>query len=69
MQTVNKGGDVLARGATRNTFPPAGGNVTDAKWKEMWEGFDPEAYKKAPNPAQVKAEGAEKEPTTIGIPR
>jgi hypothetical protein len=69
MQTVNKGGDVLARGATRNTFPPAGGNVSDEKWNEMWGDFDPEAYKKAPNPAQMKTEGSESEVTVVGLPR
>lgn len=69
MQTVNKGGDVLASGATRNTFPPAGGSVSEEKWKEMWEGFDAEAYKNSPNPAQVKTEGSVGGGTTLGLPR
>jgi len=51
MQTVNKGGDVLARGNTSCQFPPAGGEVTQEKWDAMWQNedgtkFDPEAYKK-----------------------
>lgn len=63
MQTVNKGGDVLASGGVRNTFPPAGGSISQEKWDGMWEGFDAEAYKNAPNPAQVKTE----EPTVEAV--
>lgn len=48
MQTVNKGGDVLARGNARCTYPPAndGGKITQKKWDAMWEGYDTEEYKK-----------------------
>jgi hypothetical protein len=63
MQTINKGGDCLASGATRCQFPPVGGGISEEKWKEMWEGFDAEAYKNAPNPAQVKTE----EPTAEAV--
>lgn len=41
MQTINKGGDVLASGAARNQFPPAGGAVSQEKWNEMWKDFKP----------------------------
>lgn len=64
MQTVNKGGDVLARGNVRCQFPPAGGSVSDKQWEEMWKNedgtdFDPEAYKKGEPKDEnaVKAEG------------
>ena len=46
MQTVNKGGDVLARGNTSCQFPPAGGNVTEKKWKKIFEGWSLEDYMK-----------------------
>lgn len=44
MQTQNKGGDVLASGAVRNTFPPAGGNVSQEKWDSIFDEFDPDEY-------------------------
>jgi hypothetical protein len=65
MQTVNKGGDVLASGGVRNTFPPAGGSISQEKWDGMWEGFDAEAYKNAPNPAQVKTESTPDEGSPV----
>lgn len=42
MQTQNKGGDVLASGAVKNTFPPAGGSVTREKWDAIWKDYVPE---------------------------
>jgi hypothetical protein len=63
MQTINKGGDCLASGATRCQFPPAGRSISQEKWDRMWEGFDAETYKNAPNPAQVKT----KEPTVEAV--
>jgi hypothetical protein len=64
MQTINKGGDVLARGNASCVFPPAGGNVSQKKWDKMWEGFDPEAYKK--NKPAENGTGI-KETATIGV--
>lgn len=42
MQTINKGGDVLASGAARCQYPPAGGAVTQEKWNEIFKDFKPE---------------------------
>jgi len=36
MQTMNKGGDVLARGNARCQFAPMGGGVSQEKWDAMW---------------------------------
>jgi len=69
MQLQNGGGDRLASGASRAQFRPAGENITRERWEEIWADFDPEAYKKAPNPAQVKTKNSEKESVTIGIPK
>lgn len=41
MQTINKGGDVLASGAARNQFPPAGGAVSQEKWDEIFKDYNP----------------------------
>jgi hypothetical protein len=59
MQTVNKGGDVLARGNARCTYPPAGGNVSQKKWNSIFEGFNAEEYRKSAKPKDENAEKAE----------
>jgi hypothetical protein len=41
MQTQNKGGDVLASGAVKAQFPPAGGSVTQEKWDEIFKDYNP----------------------------
>lgn len=46
MQTINKGGDVLARGGVKNQFPPAGGGVTQEKWDSIFADFNLDEYKK-----------------------
>lgn len=46
MQTINKGGDVLASGGVRAQFPPAGSGMSQEEWDAMWGDYDPEAYKK-----------------------
>ena len=33
---MNNGGDVLARGARKATFPASGGNVSQAKWDSIF---------------------------------
>jgi hypothetical protein len=40
--TQNKGGDVLASGAVRNQFPPAGSGISQEKWNAMWKDYVPE---------------------------
>jgi len=40
MQLQNGGGDKLARGLSRASFPPAGGNVSQERWDKMWETDD-----------------------------
>ena len=56
-------GDKLARGAHKAAFPPAGGNVSADKWAEMWQDFDPEAYKAS----KPEAGSGEKETVRTGI--
>ncbi len=65
MQTINKGGDVLARGNSKCTYPPAndGGQITQKRWDAMWEGFDTEAYKNKP----VEGGTGVKETTTTKV--
>ena len=41
---MNNGGDVLARGQRRATFPPA--QTTREKYDAAFVDFDPEAYRK-----------------------
>jgi hypothetical protein len=65
---MNKGGDCLASGATRCQFPPAGGSVSQEKWDEIFDGFDAEAYKNSPNPAQVKTKNKIEGVPTIDLP-
>jgi hypothetical protein len=38
-------GDKLARGAASAQFPPAQG-VTEERWAEMFDDYDPEKFKK-----------------------
>lgn len=45
----NRGGDVLAAGAIRCQFAPAGGKVTQEQWDAIFEGFDPEKYRRNAN--------------------
>jgi hypothetical protein len=49
---MNNGGDVLARGARKATFPASGGNVSQAKWDSI---FGP-----AETPAEEKQSKSEK---------
>lgn len=30
------GGDVLARGGVKASFPPAGGNISQERWDAIW---------------------------------
>ena len=39
----NRGGDSLARGAARFTFKPAGTNVTQKQWNEIFGVTDKDA--------------------------
>lgn len=54
MQTKNRGGDQLARGAVRVTFPPPE-KVSDEKWRQAFEDFDPEAYRNKKEEPNVEA--------------
>lgn len=56
-------GDRLARGASSAQFPPASG-VTDQKWKEIFDDFDPEGYRR--NADLEKARNASTEPGETG---
>jgi hypothetical protein len=64
-------GDKLARGAVKAVFPPAndGGKITDQKWKEMFEGFDAEDFKKNGLKVEEDASTGEKETTKVGPAR
>ena len=64
-------GDRLARGLSRAQFPPAndGGKITDQKWKEMFEGFDAEDFKKNGLKPEEGASTGEKETTKVGPAR
>lgn len=57
MQTKNNGGDVLARGGVRANFAATDGGVTQEKWDNIWAGYDADAQKDKPNPAQEKLGG------------
>ena len=63
MQTMNKGGDCLASGATRCQFRPMGEKITKEKWDAMWEGYDPETSKDKP----VEGGSGIKETVTTGV--
>ena len=39
-------GDVLARGAVRASYLTTEKKITDEKWAEMFDDFDPEEFKK-----------------------
>lgn len=54
--TKNGGGDQLARGASRVQFRPAGELVTEEKWSQIFDDFDPEEYKKSSKVESEKPE-------------
>lgn len=51
-------GDKLARGQVRATYPSTEGGVSADKWNDIFDSFDPEAYKKAPAPIDPNAKKA-----------
>jgi len=59
-------GDKLARGLHKAQFPPAGGNVSQDKWDDIFGDFDPEAYKNSPAP---ETGTGEKEVVRTGVVR
>ena len=56
-------GDRLARGAASAQFPPATG-ISKEKWNDIFEGFDPEGYRR--NADLEKAGNASTEPGETG---
>lgn len=51
----NSGGDSLARGLTRFTFQPAGSNVTQERWEEIWKDYKPKKSKKDKTERRAKS--------------
>lgn len=47
-------GDKLARGASRANFQTTDGGVSQKKWDNIFDGFDPEEYKNAPDKSRVR---------------
>ena len=47
-------GDKLARGFHSATFPPAGGEVSQKKWDDIFRDFDPEKYKNVKKEPKTK---------------
>lgn len=42
-------GDKLARGAIKATYSSTEKKITDEKWASIFDGYDPERFKNAPN--------------------
>jgi hypothetical protein len=54
-------GDRLARGAVKASYLTTEKTITDKKWNDIFDGFDPEAFK---NSDSQKSVSGEKEKTT-----
>jgi hypothetical protein len=51
-------GDKLARGAVRASYSTTEGGVTQDKWAQAFDDYNPEEFKNAPNKSSVRAEGS-----------
>jgi hypothetical protein len=49
-------GDKLARGAVRATYTTTEGRITEDKWANAFDDFDPEKFKNAPNQSSVSSD-------------
>jgi len=49
-------GDKLARGSVRANFQTTEGGVSEKKWSDIFDTFDPEAFKNAPNKSMQRTE-------------
>ncbi len=59
-------GDKLARGAVKATYPSTEGGVTAEKWNNIFDTFDPEEFKNAPNKSSQRSSDAGGDQT--GVP-
>jgi hypothetical protein len=60
-------GDKLARGAARATYSTTEGGVTDKKWDDIFEGYDPEAFKNAPNQSSQRVDASEESTGDVSV--
>ena len=58
-------GDKLARGMTKATFPSTEGGVTAEKWNNIFDTFDPEEFKNAPNKSSQRSGDAGSDQTGV----
>ena len=49
-------GDKLARGAARATYAATEGGLSDKKWNDIFDSYDPEAFRNAPNKSSVRSD-------------
>lgn len=49
-------GDKLARGAARATYSSTEGGVSADKWNDIFDSYDPEAFRNAPNKSSVRSD-------------
>ena len=64
-------GDKLARGAVSAKFMTTEGGVTDKKWNDIFDGYDPEEFKNAPNKSMQRREevsGGDANSASSGVP-
>jgi hypothetical protein len=52
-------GDQLARGAVRATFTTTEGGITDKKWAEAFDDFEPEEFQAKPERSRLRSEKKE----------
>jgi hypothetical protein len=51
-------GDKLARGASRATFSTTEGGVTQDKWAQAFDDYNPEEFKNAPEKTRLRSSDA-----------
>lgn len=47
-------GDKLARGAARATYSTTEGGITQDKWAQAFDDYNPEEFKNAPNQSSIR---------------
>jgi len=59
-------GDKLARGAARATYSSTEGGVSADKWNDIFDSYDPEAFRNAPNKSSVRGDAGLQEAGDVG---
>ena len=61
-------GDKLARGAVSARFMTTEGGVTDKKWNDIFDGYDPVEFKNAPSKSMQRVEEVSGGDTNLSSP-